>query len=281
MGKRTITGAVYVALITAFFFLREYVAVWTFDILIALFCAFSTFEVARAVKPWLIKNLFYLAVAFGIVIVPIYSLFQYLGIGYGYVFVLADSLILSLVIAIICVVKQKPFKEKLANILPFVYPVLLLLTMLLCNGYKGEKGLISLLLIFVIPALSDTFAYLVGMTFNKIKKGKAKRMCPKLSPKKTWAGAVGGIVGGVVGSLLIKWVFNPKLLLTLPYLFFIGVGVIGAIFTEIGDLSESLIKRKVNIKDMGKILPGHGGVMDRIDGMSLASAFIFFAFLFI
>ena len=76
-------------------------------------------------------------------------------------------------------------------------------------------------------------------------------------------------------------IFDPSVRAASPILAFAIIGVIASVLTEIGDLFESFVKRRAGIKDMGKIMPGHGGVMDRIDGMSFASAFIFFAFLII
>ena len=115
-------------------------------------------------------------------------------------------------------------------------------------------------------------AYLVGMTYGKIKKGNVKKLCPRLSPNKTVAGAIGGLIGGTAGSLIVYAIFKPDLGLNLPVLFFALTGLILALFTEIGDLLESFVKRRAGIKDMGKIMPGHGGIMDRIDGISLAGA---------
>ena len=140
-----------------------------------------------------------------------------------------------------------------------------------------------MLLIFVISPCADTFAYLVGMIYNKIRKGKAKKMCPRLSPKKTWAGAIGGVVGGIVGAVVVYFIVDKSAIAETakmsPVIAFILAGIFGSVLTEIGDLFESYIKRKVGIKDMGKILPGHGGVMDRIDGMNFAAVFIFLIFL--
>lgn len=148
------------------------------------------------------------------------------------------------------------------------------------------------MLVFVISPCADSLAYLVGMIYNKIKKGQAKKLCPKLSPNKTWAGAIGGVMGGVLGAMLVCLIFNDKIVeiqnsipdsarFSYPYLHFAIIGFIGAILTEVGDLFESFIKRRVGIKDMGKIMPGHGGIMDRIDGMSFASVAIFLWFLLI
>ena len=77
------------------------------------------------------------------------------------------------------------------------------------------------------------------------------------------------------------FIFTPQINSAVPALIFIIIGIVGAVFTEAGDLFESLIKRRTGIKDMGRIMPGHGGVMDRIDGMTFASAFVWFMFLFI
>jgi phosphatidate cytidylyltransferase len=122
------------------------------------------------------------------------------------------------------------------------------------------------------------------MTYSKIKKGNVKRLCPRLSPKKTVAGAIGGTIGGALGGLIVYFVFRSladTVYFFSPLVLFIIVGVVASILTIVGDLTESYLKRKVGIKDMGKIMPGHGGIMDRIDGISVASVFIFFMFLFV
>ena len=108
-------------------------------------------------------------------------------------------------------------------------------------------------------------------------------MCPRLSPKKTWAGAIGGVVGGILGAIVVYFVADTSAIAATakisPIIIFIICGALGSVLTEVGDLFESYIKRKVGIKDMGRIMPGHGGVMDRIDGMSFAAVFIYLTFL--
>ena len=127
-------------------------------------------------------------------------------------------------------------------------------------------------------------AYLTGMIYGKIKKGNVKKLCPNLSPKKTVAGAIGGLVGGGLSGLICYFIFKGQILslgLSLPLVWLIGIGVVGSVLTQAGDLFESYVKRKVNIKDMGKIMPGHGGVMDRIDGTLFLAVFLFIVFLLI
>lgn len=290
MLKRTITGAIYVAIIAGFFLLRDYADYRLFNILTFAFCAVGTFEVARAIKQYLYKGNFTLSVIFGTAFVPVFCVFQYFTQICGAITCLVIIAALAVYQAILAAVNERNASDaKLKNIavrfcvnaLPFVYPALLLLTLLCAN--ELSEGFICLLLIFVISPCADTFAYLVGMVYNKIRKGKAKKMCPKLSPKKTWAGAIGGVVGGIVGAIVIFFIVDTSSIQSTakiaPIAVFIVIGILASVLTEIGDLFESFIKRKVGIKDMGKIMPGHGGVMDRIDGMSFAAVFIYLSFL--
>jgi len=144
-------------------------------------------------------------------------------------------------------------------------------------------GLFALLLVFVISMATDTTAYVVGKLF------KGKKLCPKISPGKTISGAIGGLFGGVLGALTVllimatssgirefmteqvgvAWVVN---------LVIFCVGLVGSILTQAGDIYASWIKRKNGIKDFGKWLPGHGGLMDRLDGVAFNAAFITLVF---
>ena len=132
-----------------------------------------------------------------------------------------------------------------------------------------------LLLCFIISPANDVFAYLVGSKIG------GKKLCPKLSPKKTWSGAIGGTIGGILASLLVYLIFKPTVNFFSPILFFILIGLVASVINIIGDLFESFIKRKMGIKDMGKIMPGHGGVLDRIDGTMFVIAFTYILFLFV
>ncbi len=128
----------------------------------------------------------------------------------------------------------------------------------------------TMLMIFLPAMLCDTFAYFFGRFFGK------KKLCPDISPKKTVVGSVGGIVGGVVGALLV-WVLELFVMVRsgLPFVAFdwnAGVifmlfGAALAVVSQFGDLSASLLKRNLGIKDFGKLLPGHGGIVDRMDSI--------------
>ena len=107
-------------------------------------------------------------------------------------------------------------------------------------------------------------------------------MAPKLSPNKTVIGGIGGLVGGMLGALILYFIYGAtagsydKMSVVLPMFLLIGLGA--AVATAFGDLVESSIKRKVGLKDMGKIMPGHGGALDRIDGTLFATLVVYLAF---
>lgn len=271
MKTRTISGACFVAIITGFFVLRQHVDARLFLVLLWFFCAIGTFETARAGKDKTTAFEFYSGVVLGVTVLPVYFLFETLFASYGQV--AANFYVAAFALAIIAEAFISKNSDGLGwAILPTIYPSVLLVLMARLNYFAEPFGFIGLLLVFVISPCADTMAYLVGMTYGKIKKGNVKKLCPRLSPNKTVAGAIGGLIGGTVGSLIVYAIFKPDLGLKLPVLFFAVTGLILAVATEFGDLFESFIKRRAGIKDMGKIMPGHGGVMDRIDGISFAGA---------
>ncbi len=275
MLKRTITGACYVAILTAFFLLRQFVDFRIFHLLTYFFAIVGTIEVARAVRPLTIKGSFFIAIALGILFLPAYYLGQYVVMdGRGYLFVIYLIALAFIITCFLAFFSDAQLESFLWTALQYVYPALLLMFMLMVNDFS-ENALIMLLLAFTISPFSDTFAYFVGSMIG------GKKLCPKLSPKKTWSGAIGGTIGGIFASLLIYWIFAPTVSVSSPFWFFFLIGLIASVVNVFGDLFESFIKRKVGIKDMGKIVPGHGGVMDRIDGTSFVIVVIYLAFLLV
>ncbi len=108
---------------------------------------------------------------------------------------------------------------------------------------------------------ADVGAYAAGRAFGRVK------LAPRVSPGKTWE----GVAGGVVLALLVAW--GAAALLALPKLALLAVAFVTALVSVVGDLTVSMLKRNVGLKDTGRLLPGHGGIMDRIDGLVAALPF--------
>jgi CDP-diglyceride synthetase len=273
MLKRTITGACYVAILAVTFLLREFVDYRLFHLLTYAFLIMGTYELQRMLKPFTERYVGIAAIACVAAALPAYLIAEYFilkGMGFaGY------ALIVGLLVCAECVysiIKNTDLKQFGINVLHYLYPSVCLLFMVAANEL-GDNGFIALLTAFVISPLSDTAAYFTGMAIG------GKKLCPKISPKKTWAGAIGGTIGGILGAIAVYFIFTPTVNFFSPILLFILVGLFGSVLTLFGDLFESYIKRRVGLKDMGKILPGHGGVMDRIDGTLFATVFLLFVFM--
>lgn len=138
-----------------------------------------------------------------------------------------------------------------------------------------------LIAIFAVQILTDSLAMVVGSTF------KGPKLCPIVSPKKTISGAIGGVIGGVIGSMVVFGFFflnGPfKAMyvgLNLNVWYFLFFGFVGAVLCQCGDIFASYLKRKARVKDYGTFFPGHGGVMDRVDGLIWVATFALI-FLFI
>lgn len=137
-------------------------------------------------------------------------------------------------------------------------PFLISYAVLLINKENGTAWVFSLVITVV---MIDTFGYLVGRFFGRTK------LIPTISPKKTWEGFLASVVGAFAGGFLTGYLTSSSLWFALLF----AVAIL--ISSVLGDLSESLIKRDLNVKDMGDVLPGHGGFMDRLDSM-LPSSFV-------
>jgi phosphatidate cytidylyltransferase len=126
----------------------------------------------------------------------------------------------------------------------------------------AEMGLAALLWLFAVVWVSDVMAYVCGRLIG------GPKLWPRLSPKKTWAGFIGGTAFSVAAATGVAWFFGAPALVPVAI-----VSLIAAVISQGGDLFESSLKRRFGVKDSGRLIPGHGGVMDRLDGFVLAGGF--------
>lgn len=132
-----------------------------------------------------------------------------------------------------------------------------------------HAGIYYLWMVFIIAFSTDTAAYFVGMAIGKTK------LAPEISPKKTIAGAVGGLVASSVLTALYGLLLTLAFHQTLPIYAYAVIGFVGSVAGQCGDLTASMIKRKMGIKDFGKCLPGHGGILDRFDSILFIIPLVF------
>lgn len=133
-----------------------------------------------------------------------------------------------------------------------------------------ESGIYLVWMIFISSWISDTCAYLVGVMIGKHK------LAPVLSPKKSIEGSVGGILGAAVVGFLFGMYLDNMLYMGDFSIILAIVGGVGSVISQIGDLAASAIKRNHDIKDYGKLIPGHGGIMDRFDSVIFTAPITYF-----
>lgn len=198
---------------------------------------------------------------------------------YGLVFSVAagflgeEWLIMSLVILPLVTIKElftgssRPFCNIAFTLLGILY-IAVPLSLLNCFytpwRYPHEPDFAFILGFFVILWLNDTGAYLIG------KAAGRHLLFPRISPKKTWEGIAGGLLAGLLAAWGLSRFF-PQL--TLAGWMIMAILII--FFSTLGDLVESMMKRSVQVKDSGNLLPGHGGILDRFDGVLLSSPVVF------
>ena len=129
-----------------------------------------------------------------------------------------------------------------------------------------QTGCFYTMLFFATMWINDTGAYLSGRAFGK------KPLFPRISPKKTWEGLIGGVLLSLVGAFVATYFFSTN---NNALLFNVGFAAVVSLGGTFGDLIESALKRELGIKDSGKMLPGHGGILDRLDGVLLAAPLAF------
>jgi len=178
----------------------------------------------------------------------------------------STGLTIPILMFTLLLISQKDFikRSTSAVFITFYLAVLGGFILLLANHPDGALRILALV---VLIACNDTFAYFAGVLFGKHK------LAPNISPKKSWEGLIGGAVASIIGGALIfYYLFETN------WLVGAAIGIMTVITATCGDLIESAIKRDLAIKDMSNLLPGHGGIMDRLDSALFTAPAVWFAF---
>ena len=255
--KRAITGGVFIATLI-------FCSIWSKLSLVAIFLFFTiigTYEYLNIVKS---KNKPNKIIAYLLSILT----FVLISDGHFNEMVFLLPLLFSLFIFELFRSKENGFENILHSIMPGLY-VALPFGLIICaqNILNQPAQLYSpaLVLVFFYTLWSnDTGAFLAGKNFGKHK------LFPKISPNKTWEGTI----GGAILALIIAYI-SASFFKELSAIEWMGMALIVVVFGSLGDLVESMLKRNYGVKDSGKILPGHGGILDRFDGLLLASPMVY------
>jgi phosphatidate cytidylyltransferase len=173
----------------------------------------------------------------------------------------ASLLVLGVAIVIVAVFGDKSRIWRLVGVCFFGAVIIAILSM---RG-AGTTGVFAGVFLACTVWMTDTGAFFAGRVFGGAK------LSPDISPSKTWSGAMGGLLTGTLCALIV-WLFSTSS----PWWIGVLLGVVLSVAGQLGDLAESAAKRRFSIKDSGDILPGHGGLMDRLDSLSFAALTLFF-----
>jgi len=295
MKQRTITAIILIAVVTLAFFLRE-LNNFIFDALLCLVIIISANEVARVFNRSGRNNDSLLITIFPVLNYILFYILLLNNFKIGYILLLSLALIVTLMIVeivITLIIKNKLIKEyeehKIYNSFKkfcinrvlltgfiMLYPAFILSGMYYMNHilnfeylnlttkYANINISLFLLLITIITTIAnDTFAYFIGSSL------KGPKLCPLISPNKTISGAIGGLLGGIILGFGVYGIFAIfGIAEIIPAYLIVIYTILAGIVSQLGDIFASIIKRKARTKDYSSIFPGHGGFMDRLDGIS-------------
>lgn len=312
MKKRLLTSLAIVIVIALMFVLKVYVSPYFFDVFFAIVACFAAYEFSKLLSRIGLFNNSYVVLTFPAFAVTATLLGLYFDLGFGYTFLIDLGLVIvaGLVSFIIDLIRKKSvnnemrireiknmsnakfsFKRALHTMAGLVYPTILFLTMTFINhideigmeniaNFNGKLSLIALIFAFLIPMLTDSFAMLTGMLIG------GKKLVPKISPNKTISGAIGGSLWATLLSACVYLILDAidyfsSALSALEIWKLLIVVLVGSVIAQAGDIFESFLKRRAGVKDSGKILPGHGGMLDRIDSYIFVAPYLLIALCFI
>ena len=258
LGKRVITALWGIPLLG--------VAIWFdkplpwFTILVAIWGVLAAFEFYRMVNTSGVPPLTY----FGLIWTLLFILSPHFNYDFLIPFLLTSAVILSLIWLLLHPQKEGAFVGWAWTIAGILYVGWLLSYFVALRGLDAGRNWVFFALFTTFG--SDTTAFFTGRAWGR------HYLAPNISPGKTWEGAIAGLFGAIIVSLVLVTLFS----LPLSYGQAILLGLLVSIFGQLGDLVESLLKRNMGVKDSGKLIPGHGGVLDRIDSVVFTGVVVYY-----
>ena len=281
MLKRVITGAVFTAIILGGIYLRG----WALRALMLAAMLIGMFEVYRAIKKTGAKPAEWAGYVYAVLAIALEALVQ-LPNAPEWLKTMnapATALVIGLLLGLSAIVLRGrvDFPALSATVLPMAYPGFLFSMLASLQDIpNATMSLAALLIAFFLASINDVFALFTGMALGKHK------LSPEISPKKTIEGSIGGLIASAVFAMLVAWLLDwaqaaagvaqalriGEAEAEFSILGFAIMGVFAGAMSQIGDLTASLVKRHCGVKDYGTIFPGHGGIMDRFDGILFCGA---------
>jgi phosphatidate cytidylyltransferase len=268
MKTRTITS-VFILLVTVpIILLSQYII---YPIALSALAVVATYEILHAIG---VDRNWYLSVPAFILagVFPFASYFVTSESSFTYLLTIAALIYVYMIYIMGVSVFSKgavSFKTISQVLLSITYVIVSFTSLSMIRYIDKEVGLYKLILVFIVSWVCDSMAYVVGSLFGKHK------LIPEISPKKTVEGAIGGVVSATVAYLLFGLILDLAIPnIEVNYIILALFGLVLAVVSQLGDLIASLIKREHNIKDYGKLLPGHGGIMDRFDSIMAVSTIL-------
>ena len=263
---RLLVAAVFVPILfIILFFLPPFALV----AVISIVCAISAYELVHAIGAKENER------------ITIYAVFSAALIPIGVYFDVGELVFLAVFLVLLCFVFIEAiivFRTKreivFSHIMTTLFGGLLIPVMIssLVSMKNMQEGRLIVLLPVISAFVTDAGSFFAGRFLGK------HRAFPLISPRKTVEGYVGGIVIGTAAMIVYGFIIFSSTLFEVRFWALILYGIVGAVVTELGDLAFSLVKREFDIKDFGKILPGHGGVLDRFDSMVFAAPAMYLLF---
>jgi len=260
LRKRIITALLGIPLLVA--------AVWFdtplpwFSVLAAVWCLLAVFEFYRVTPVTGVP----LLTGFGLVFTLLFVLSPHFSDVFPLPELLTSAIVLSLIVLVFCRRKEGIFTSWAWTMAGILY-VGWLLSFLV--ALRLEAGREWVFLALFVTFGSDTAAYFVGKALGRY------RLAPGISPGKTWEGAIAGAVAAMAVSIVAVILFG----LPISYGQAIALGLLVSVLGQLGDLVESLLKRNMGVKESGRLMPGHGGLLDRMDSVVFAGVTVYYFFL--